>query len=438
MQINKEMLNSYEMQIKAEVGAEETNTKIKEKYDYLQKNVEIKGFRKGKAPLALLKNRLDKEFWTEFSKELAEEYVNSYTKENNIERLSKIDIKEYSLEEGKPFTFTAVFHVKPEIEVTEDKYKGIDLVKRSETASSEEIDAILNGYRAQKAVNVPFDGPVDGDTLVYGSLYIQSLEDEGNTLSKEDFSIAKGTYIIGEEIFDDLIGKNVNDIFEKELNFHSAFFSFSPSEKVKVRYEIKGLKKQELPPLNNDLAKQVDENLNTLEDLKNKIIEDIEARKKNLNHQKLYADINKHLLNEINVEVPPALVEIEFYRLLSRYQEQMKAYNIGFKDQEEHDAFLEMRKQDARKIALTNLITSAIIEKESIDADFSEVKTRINELVEGSKDPSEQRKEYMKDEKFNIIKDNIKLEKLYAFIIDNARITEETGDGPEDQKTIEE
>lgn len=425
MQVTKEMLKSYEMQLKAEVGKEEIAEKYKEKYDYLQKNVEIKGFRKGKAPLALIKLKLDENFVTEFSNELAEEYINNYVKENNIEKLSKFELKEFDLAEDKPFTFTAVFQVMPEISVSEDMYKGIKIVKKDNSPTEDEINQMLEGYRSQKAVLKPFEGPVDEDTILYGDLNIESIDNPENTMEKADFSIAKGTYIIGESIFDDLIGMNRDDVFEKKLSFGSDFYSFEKSEMLKVRYAIRSLKKQELPPLNDDLAKQIDENLNSLEDLKKKISKDIENRKKDFNRQKSIGEIDNHLISSVDIEAPPVLVDFELYKLINHYQAQMARYNIGFRSDEEKKQFIENRKVDAEKNAKLNIIIDAIIKKEAIDAQFDEVKNKINEMVKDEENASELRKEYLKDESFNNIKESLKIEKLYDYLIENAILTKE-------------
>jgi len=425
MDIKKEMLNSYEMQIKAEVDKEEIQKKFNEKYDYFQKNIELKGFRKGKAPLALIKMKLDENFSREFANELADEYISNHVKENKIEKLSRFELKDFELEEGKPFVFTAVFQVKPELEIADGLYKGIKLVKRDDTPTREEIDHILDGYRAQKAVLKPFDGPVDEDTIAYGKLVLTSIDNPDRTETKEDFSIAKGTYIIGEELFESLIGKNRDDTVEKEFAMNSAYYSFEAKEKVKAEFTLKSLKKQELPSLDNNFAKQVDETVKDMDELKEKISRDAEARKKEQNRQRALNEIDEQLVSGLDFTPPPALVDFEFYKLINHYQAQMQRYNIGFNSQEEKDQFLEKRKKDAEKLARLNLILEHITKKESIDVGFQEVKDKINEMVKDEENASELRKEYLKEDHFQYIKEGLVREKLYDFIIENAEMVDE-------------
>ncbi len=431
MEITKEMLNSYEMQIKAEIDKEEIQKKYNEKYDYLQKNVELKGFRKGKAPIALIKMKLDEAFTKEFSNELAEGYINDYVKENKIEKLSRFELKESELEEGRPFRFTAVFQVRPELNIEDSIYKGIKLVKRDDTPSEEELSHILEGYRAQKAIIKPFDGPVDSDTIIYGDLVVSSVDSPDKTETQNDFSVARGTFVIGEAIFEDLIGKKAGDVFEKELELSAAFLSFSANEKVSVKYTLKSLKKQELPALDDNLAKQIDENTKTIQELKDKIKKDVETRKKEQNRQRMLNDIDSHLTEKLDFTPPPALVEFELYKLLNHYQAQMARYNIGFNSEEERESFIEKRKDDAARLAKIKLILDHIIEKEAIDVEFKDVKDRINEIVKDRENASELRKEYLKDENFKFIKDGLVRDKLYDFIIENAEFTEgETEEKP--------
>jgi len=435
MKAELEHTKPYEMQIKAEIDKEDVQKKYDEKLEYIRKNYEFKGFRKGKTPLSLIRAKLGNSLDDDLAQEIIPEYIEKITKEKEIKPLTRADIKDFTIKEGDPLAFTATFEVVPDISLEQEQYFALPLTSRPTAATDQEVNERLDTFREEKAVLKPFDGEIDDGIMAYGNLSISSKKDEEKKLEKEEFLVTKGSFVVGELLFSELLGKKRDDMVVKECELPADFESFSKGEDVRIVYRVTSTKRKELPELNDDLAKQIDADVKDLAELKAKLKQNVEAYKKQRNDRYLQEQVKKTLVEKIAVEAPPFLIHMEYANLLNRYGQQMQQLGIGFPSEEAKEQFLQGREEEAQSNVKVDLILTAIADKEKIEVPFKEVKERIDEIVTGRPNSSEMRKELLKDSQFNFLKDEIRQEKTIELIISKATISESD---TEEEKTDQE
>ena len=301
--------NKNELKLEFTIEAKKFDEGMKKVYEKSAKYINIPGFRKGKAPMAIVEKHYGPEVFYEdtFNEIVPAEYEREL-KENNIEAVSRPNIEVKQIGKGQDLIFTAMIQTKPEVKL--GKYKGIELKKVEYTVSDHDIEHEL-GHMAEhnaRLVTVE-DRPVeDGDiTVIDFEGFVDGVAFEGGKAENHELTIGSKTFIPGFE--DQIIGMKVNEEKDIQVTFPKEYFSDELKGKdATFKVKLHEIKKKELPELNDDFAKDTSE-FDTLEELKKSIREKLEEENKTKAKYELQDAAIKAVTENAEVEIPSGMIE---------------------------------------------------------------------------------------------------------------------------------
>lgn len=275
--------------------------KIKEGLDVafnrVKKSLNVPGFRKGKVPRQIFNKMFGEEslYQDALNAVLPEAYTNA-VKESDIKPVDQPEIDVESMEKDSAWVLTAKVTVEPEVELGE--YKGLEVAAQSTEVTDEDVDAELNRMREQQAELVlKEDAPAEkGDTVVIDfNGTIDGVPFEGGKSENYSLELGSNTFIPGFE--DQLVGHKADEDVDVKVTFPEDYQAEDLQGKEAVfATKIHEVKAKELPELDDDFAKDVDEEVETLVELKAKVREELENNKKKLLTKKFKTKQSKRLL----------------------------------------------------------------------------------------------------------------------------------------------
>ena len=417
--------NNNELKLEFTIEAKKFDEGMKKVYAKSAKYFNIPGFRKGKAPMAIVEKQYGPEIFYEdtFNEIVPEEYEREL-KENNIEAVSRPEIEVKQMGKGQDLVFTAVVQTKPEVKLV--KYKGIELKKIEYNVTDEDIEHELGHMadRNSRLVTVE-DRPVEnGDiTVIDFEGFVDGVAFEGGKAENHELTIGSNTFIPGFE--DQIIGMKTGE--EKDINvkFPEEYFSEELKGKdATFKVKLHEIKKKELPKLNDDFAKDTSE-FDTLEELKKSIKEKLEEENKNKAKYETEDAAIKAVSDATEVEIPSGMIETEIDNMVRDIETRLSYQGMKL------DQYLEMMgksmedfrkeyEEQAKTSVKTRLTLEAIEKAEKIEPSDEEVDKKLKEMAAmyGKKED-----ELALNEQFmNYIKDSLKGEAVVKFIVDNAKI----------------
>ena len=417
--------NNNELKLEFTIEAEKFDEGMKKVFTKSAKYFNIPGFRKGKAPMAIVEKQYGPEIFYEdtFNEIVPEEYEREL-KENNIEAVSRPEIEVKQMGKGQDLIFTAVVQTKPEVKL--GKYKGIQLKKIEYNVKDEDIEHELGHMadRNSRLVSVE-DRPVEnGDiTVIDFEGFVDGKAFEGGKAENHELTIGSNTFIPGFE--DQIIGMKIDE--EKDINvkFPEEYFSEELKGKDAVfKVKLHEIKKKELPEINDEFAKDVSE-FDTLEELKNSIKEKLESENSNKAKYETEDAAIKAVTDSAEVEIPSGMIETEIDNMVKDIETRLSYQGIKL------DQYLQMmgktmedfrkeNEEQAKTSVKTRLTLEAIIKAENIEASEEEINNKLKEMAEIYGKKEEELKE--KEQFMAYIKDSLKNEAVVKFIIDNAKI----------------
>lgn len=411
-----------------EVSAEKVNEGLDSAFKKVVKQVNVPGFRKGKMPRSLFEKRFGVEalFQDALDFIFPEAYMNAI-EETAIEPIAQPEDVDFDLEEmgkDKPFTFKATVQVKPE--VTLGEYKGLEAEEMDTTVTEEDVQAELETLQSRNAeLVVKEEGTaVNGDTVVIDfEGFVDGEAFEGGKGENYSLELGSGSFIPGFE--EQLVGVATGESKDVEVTFpeeyHAAELAGKPAVFKVTVHEIKG---KELPELDDEFAKDVDDEVETLDALKEKIRTRLEESKKHDAEHQLRDTLVEKAAENAQVEIPEAMVENELNRMLQEFEQrlQMQGMNLElyfqFSGQDEQ-ALREQMKEDAQKRVKVNLTLEAITKAENLEASEEDVDAELNKMAEMYNMTAENIKAALGG--VDTIKEDLKLRKAIDFLIENKK-----------------
>lgn len=417
--------NNNELKLEFTIEAKKFDEGMKKVYAKSAKYINIPGFRKGKAPMAIVEKHYGPEIFYEdtFNEIVPEEYEREL-KENNIEAVSRPEIDVKQMGKGQDLIFTAVVQTKPEVKL--GKYKGIQLKKVEYNVSDEDINHELGHMadRNSRLVTVE-DRPVeDGDiTVIDFEGFVDGVAFEGGKAENHELTIGSKTFIPGFE--DQIIGMKIDE--EKDINvkFPEEYFSEELKGKDAIfKVKLHEIKKKELPELNDDFAKDTSE-FDTLDELKASIKEKLEDENTNKAKYEMEDAAIKAVTDAAEVEIPSGMIETEIDNMVKDMETRLSYQGIALAQYlqmigKTMEDFRKENEEQAKTSVKTRLTLEAIVKAENIEASEEDVNKKVEEMAKMYGKTAEELKA---NEQFvTYVKDSLKNEAVVKFIIDNAKI----------------
>ncbi len=404
MKVEIENLPKSEVKMNVELSSEEFQEYIDKAVSKLSENVEIKGFRKGKAPKEAVKEKVGQEkIISEAANSAVQESYSKAVKENNLEVISQPQVNVTKVAEGNPFSFTANFSVLPEVDLPDYKKIAFSVKKKEVKIEDKEIENALKWLQKSRSkMTAKLEPSQKGDfvEIEYRSPQLEKPETDAFILGEGQFlpGFEKVLYGVkeGEEKKQIPVSFPENH-FKKEL----------AGKEIKVDLKVKSVKRVEIPELTDEFAKNLGQ-FNNLEELKKNIREGLKAEKEQAEAQRRRSEILDKIAEKVKVEPPEFLVQKEQNRMMENLKNQVtQKMGLPFK---EYIKKMQKSEEDLKKSFLSQakkrikeyLILRAIGKKEDIQVPEEEVEERSNQIL----------KQYQSVEK---AKENIDPEQLKAY-----------------------
>jgi trigger factor len=387
MTVKWEKLEGNTGVLTVEVSAEKVNEGLTAAFNKVVKTVNVPGFRKGKMPRQMFEKRFGVESLYQDALDilLPEAYGNAID-EAGIEPIDRPDIDIEQMEKGKELIFKATVQVKPE--VTLGEYKGLEVEELDTTVTDEDVAKELETLQNRQAeLVVKEEGSAElGDTVVLDfEGFVDGEAFEGGKAENHSLELGSGSFIPGFE--EQLVGVATGESKDVEVTFpeeyHAAELAGKPAVFKVTIHEIKG---KELPALDDEFAKDVDDEVETLDALKEKIRTRLENSKKHEAEHHLRDTLVEKAAENAQVDIPEVMVTNEVNRMLQEFEQrlQMQGMNLElyfqFSGQDEN-ALREQMKEEAVTRVKVALTLEAIANAENIEATDEDVNAELEKMA---------------------------------------------------------
>ena len=379
-------------------------------YQKNKNQIQIQGFRKGKAPRALIEKIYGPGvFYEDAANDLIEEEYRKVLAECELDIVSRPSVDVTQCEKGKDFIFTAEVAVKPVIEVK--NYKGIEVDAVKAEVTDEEVTAELDKVREQNSRTITIeDAPVaDGDTvkLDYAGT-VDGVAFDGGTATDADLVIGSHSFI--DTFEEQLIGLNIGDEKDVNVTFPEEYHAEDLKGKAAVfKCKIKGITRKELPEADDDFAQDVSE-FDTLDeykaDLKAKLLEKKEAEVKSAKEN---AVVDK-IIEQTEFDIPDAMVEYQAEQMVEEFAQRLQYQGMSMEMYLKYTGmdikkFVETSKPQALKRIQYRLVLEGIVKAENITISDEDMEKEFDDMAA----------------KYNMEKDKIK-EMIVGKELDNMKM----------------
>ncbi|KQU08620.1 trigger factor [Bacillus altitudinis] len=423
MSVKWEKQEGNEGVLTVEVDAETFNKALDDAFKKVVKQVSIPGFRKGKVPRGLFEQRFGVESLYQDALDilLPVEYPKAID-EAGIEPVDRPEIDVDKIEKGESLIFTAKVTVKPEVKLGD--YKGLNVEKDDTSVSDEDVQEELKAMQNRQAeLVVKEEGAIEkGDTVVLDfEGFVDGEAFEGGKAENYSLEVGSGSFIPGFE--EQLVGLEAGAEKDVEVTFPEEYHAEDLAGKPAVfKVKIHEIKAKELPTLDDEFAKDVDEEVETIAELTEKTKKRLEEAKENEAEGKLREELVAKASENAEVDVPQAMVDTELDRMMKEFEQrlQMQGMNLElyfqFSGQDE-DALKEQMKEDAAKRVKSNLTLEAIAAAEDLQVSDEEVEEELSKMAEAYNMPVENIKQAIGSTE--AMKEDLKVRKAIDFLVEN-------------------
>ena len=369
------------------IGQDKIQPALDQAFNKVKKNLNAPGFRKGHMPRAVFNQKFGEEaLYDDALNAILPAAYEAAIAELGLDVVAqpKIDVK--SIGKGQDWTLTAEVVTKPEVKL--GAYKDLEVsVEASKEVTDEEVDAKLENERRNLAELVVKEGAAEnGDTVVIDFVgSVDGVEFDGGKGENHSLELGSGQFIPGFE--DQLVGAKAGDEVEVKVTFPEDYQAADLAGKAAVFVtKVNEVKAKEVPALDDELAKDLDDEVETLDELKAKYRKELEAAKEIAYDDAVEgAALDLAVENAEIVELPAEMVEDEVHRAMNEFMGNMQRQGIspemyfqitGTTQEDLHKQY----EADADKRVKTNLVIEAVA-AEGFDATEEEIQKEINDLA---------------------------------------------------------
>lgn len=412
-----------------EVSAEEFEKAVESVYRKQRNRIQIPGFRKGKAPRKMIENMYGQGiFYEDAANEIIPDAYEKAYEECEEEITSSPEIDVVQVESGKPFIFTAVVALKPEVNLGE--YKGVAIEEFSAEVTEEEVNAEIDRERDNSArmVSVEDRAVQDGDmTELDFEGFVDGEAFEGGKGENYPLTIGSGAFIPGFE--EQLIGAELNKEVEVKVTFPEDYNAEHLAGKDAVfKCTVKEIKVKELPELDDEFASEVSE-YDTLEEYKANVRKGLEEKKaKQAKDEKEDAAIAA-VVEKAEMEIPEPMLATEQRQMLDQFAQRISMQGLQMEQYMQmtganRETMLEQLKPQAERKIKSRLCMEAVAKAENITATEEEYEEEMKVMADAYQIEVDKVKEMMGEKEKKSIMADIAVRKAVEFVAQNAVVKE--------------
>ena len=421
-------------ELEVEVEAVRIDRELDKALRKYQKRLELPGFRKGKVPFKMVKSRFGDSIRGEVLGDLLPSLLEEATREAGLVPAAPPQISQLDHQPGGDLTFTAALDIWPEIDVEE--YEGLDATRMVHEVGDEELDAQLDELLRRQATEQVVERPLaKGDALMAD---LQRLDDNGVPIIGDKYE--ERYFLIGDEnvpspeFEEALIGISAGE--ERKIRF--SYREDLPNEELAgstEHFEVtaREVRERTVPDLDDEFAKDVGEEFQTLDDLRQHISGQIQERWEYMAQQRLRNDLVSQLIEKNEFELPDSMVENYLNSMKREQQAQGQAHDDDHDhddhdhddhdhDDHDHDDHSDEERQQAVRRLKTFLLIEAVRKKAGVEVADEELDDFVAERAERAGFKVEDLK---RSGKIDDLRRELEEKKVFDLLSENAKIKEE-------------
>jgi trigger factor len=411
---------------------------VREAYDRISDNyakqARVPGFRPGHAPRAVVRTRFKSEIRAEVLRELVPDAVHQAIEEHQLTTLGEPDVQLDNAEAlekfgEEPISIKVNVEVLPKIELKD--YKGIEAGRKTRPIAEADVDEMLEALRETSAAMQPVEdrGAQLGDTVTVNveGKFLNNPEEKN--IKADDVEVTLGGKGVQQEFTDNLMGVKADDEKTFIVDYPEDFSSKGlAGKKVEYTARVTAVRVKELPEVDDEWARSLSEDFDSVATLRAKIRDDLEKRSGQESDHRLRAELMRKLLAGHQFEVPQSLVDHQTsYRLESIVRDMIGRGVDPRAQQINWEGAREELKGQAEDDVRGSMLLERIAEEENIDVSKEEVEAEIQALAISSQQPIEQvRSVLTKEGGERSIANRLRNRKALDLLVENARVTEES------------
>ena len=376
-----------QVEIPAEDVARETLTII-EKY---QKLARIPGFRRGHVPASVIRQRFKEDLKSDVVEALVPRYFRREADKLGLRPVSQPQVSELHVHDNEPLRFKASFEVMPDVRV--EGYKDLRAEKKEVTVSDEEVQQSLDGLRDQQATYTTVEGrPLEEGDFAQAAVHGQPKGGDAQPVHMDEVLIEIGGKNTVAEFTENLKGVSAGE----ERTFDVVYPADSNDERLAGKtfsytVKVQSVKQKALPELNNDFAKELGAEFTSLDEVRARIREGMEAERKHAVEHEAKDKLVAELVKRNELQVPEALVERQIDIRLERGLRALSQQGMRAEDIKKMD-FQRLRvgqRDQALHDVRASLLLEKVAEEEKIEVADEEIEKEIEALALQSKQTTE-------------------------------------------------
>jgi trigger factor len=391
----------------------------------LQKKARIPGFRPGKVPAALVRKQFSSEIRQQVLENLVPKYLQKGFEAEDLHPVGTPDIKDVHFHEGEPLRFKAEFEVIPQIDLKE--YKGISVPYHDPEVTDEDVTKRVEELRDQKAeyVNVDPRPLEDGD---YAVISLESIGGvEGDPVKQDEITLHIGSEETFQAFTDNLRGLSPGDEKDFEVTYPEDWGQKKLAGRtVKFHSQVKGVRRKELPELNDEFAQDLGDYRN-IEELRDAVRKSIFAQREYEAQQEAKNKLIEKLVDEHDFPVPEVFVDNQIRNRVENSLRALAAEGMDpSKIQLDWKKVKETQRDKALREVKASMLLSRVAERETIAATRDEVDREVDRMARQNREPfAAARLKYEKDGTLGRIANHIQTDKTLNFLFEHAQKTAE-------------
>lgn len=415
-------IRSCEKSIEIKVPYSEIKEEENAVYEEYRREAKIEGFRKGKAPLSMIKRMFGKTIEGYLIEKLINKYYRETIERENIKPVSEAKVQNVKYNKDEGLSFIAIIEVEPSFELA--VLDDIKVQRETKKITEDEINKETERLRYEFGVKEKFEG--EAQIGHYLLLDIQQLDSNTNLpligKKRENLYLRIGDNILGKGVEEQLIGIRIGERRVITTNVQQDMIQEGINNQNRGNrtshflIEVRNIEKIILPDLDDEFAKDVNENLNNLDDLKRYVKEILKERANFESDKNVRKQIENEILRRHEFDIPNGMIGYYLNNLLK-----------DIKKESLEDVDEEYIKSSYRDLAIRNIkwywIREKIIRENNIKVEDYEIDERIEEIAKRSGiSPERARITYRSKKSREEIKEEILEDKLFSFLLEKTQI----------------
>ncbi|MFW5630107.1 MAG: trigger factor [Acetivibrio ethanolgignens] len=425
MSVQVENLETNMAKLTIEISAADFEAATKKAYNKNKNRINIPGFRKGKAPQAMIEKMYGAGiFYEDAANSIIPEAYEKAAEESGLDIVSQPEIDVTQIEKGKSFIFTAEVAVKPE--VTLGEYKGIEVEKIDVSVSDEELLAELDRVREQNSRTIAVEDRAaeNGDmTVIDFEGFVDGVAFEGG--KDEDYPLTLGSHSFIDTFEEQLVGKNIGEEVEVNVTFPEDYQAKELAGKPAMfKVTIKEIKVKELPELDDDFAQDVSE-FDSLDEYKEDVRKTLSQRKEAQAKNAKEEAVVEKIIENATMDIPEPMINGQVRQMADEFAQRIQSQGLTVEQYfqftgMDRNKLIETLKPQALKRIQSRLVLEAVAKAENIVASEEDIEKEIVDMASMYQMEVEKLKTLIGDAEREQIAEDMAVQKAVEFVTNAA------------------